>query len=1014
MSPRFAFGLIAVICYPVGTVYPYEVGTHGEMSSRALSVSVIATDSSVLKDLGLNGLSANEKFPDATGRNIDQLFRDGARFEDNFPRPRHHFYDPINNRPLTIGGSAVGRTSPDWALEDKGQITGVFGIGAQEFSFSDARGYLLKALTQPTKVGRDRNFGLTFQTLGQVIHHIQDMAAPQHVRNDPHLDQGSLLGLNPLFNPSLYEKYTDRDAVRNALPFSGYAPTYSPADSTTFNTGRNFWHTPEGKGLADFTNGNFVSAGTNFDKPGLFPSPVRDESKTIDMNIQQLCTNANPPCPNSNLTGVITFYGNLVEDRYTGQTVNNPFASSLSIFDADLQKTTGTPLSQPRLFTLNRFNFALAHGFLVPRAVAYSAGLINYFFRGKLDAESQGPGTLLVKNLSTEAMQGEFGLYYDDAQGNRHPVAVTVCRVGGVDVPVDKGKCKDATLASVTISPNSRLEVSFTPPADPAPKTASEYMLVFDGNMGAELKDEAKGVRGAVAAKSITGGGSISIVLNAALIPGIDAAMLDPGHSDFGLVLPKDVTNLPASFKAGAITNGQYRGMIANHAFRAQHPTEYAAVETYLTPSAFNAEPAVFRYFPELDGGTFLIKGIGADELGNDIFTLAWLDKANVNVGANLGVTIASGVLLTFGADSSLTFLSEPQGGAVGPDSTVGVVRVFYERGPSIGGNTQVGTRDMEVLEYRKGAAPSVKIDYPLPANAFGLGGEVTSFTEAGGFTARTGSDYYLAGAHIRWTIRLDTNGFLQEDISRSGVLFLVDSLGATLFSDDVPHVAVPGAQNSVSANGVKVRKSGAGIVGYTVPYTLASQFARTYELHQRTHLGSEFVTQNTGGFFELRETQMAISTSGKPALAFQMPFGAGTQTIVKVWGADTHVLAGGNNAACAWTPDGRYFFVGVGNTLYVFSAAGVLLYTETSAFGLSPASGFFVQGGSSVSETGAVTGRYKIVTIGNLRVREIPIVTVEKSGDQFSLTLGTHTLSPSAEIAVFDSRVDDTRRPYD
>lgn len=486
----------------------YERETHADMSQAALQSSVLNQPSSkVLTDLGLEqSINVVRQFPDSSGveSSITQLFRTGARFEDNFPRPRHHFYDPINNRPLTIGGTAVGRTSPDWALEDNGQITGVFGIGAQEFSFSDARGYLLKALTQPTKAERDRNFGLTFQTIGQVIHHIQDMAQPQHVRNDPHLDQGSLLGLNPLFNPSLYEKYTDRDAVRNALPFSGYAPTYSPADSTTFNTGWNFWHTPEGKGLADFTNRNFVSAGTNFDKPGLFPSPVRDESKTIDMDIQQLCTNANPPCLNPNLTGVITFYGNTVEDRLTGQAVNNPFASSLSIFDADLQKTTGTPLSQPRLFTLNQFNFALAHGFLIPRAVAYSTGLINYFFRGKLDAEPQGPGTLLVKNLSTEAMQGDFALYYDDAQGSRHPVTITACQVGSVDVPLDQGKCKGAVLASMNIDVNARLTVSFGAPVSPAPKSPDEYMLVFSGDMGEEKADKDKGMVGAVVGKKIS------------------------------------------------------------------------------------------------------------------------------------------------------------------------------------------------------------------------------------------------------------------------------------------------------------------------------------------------------------------------------------------------------------------------------------------------------------------------------------------------------------------------------
>ena len=359
---RFYVILELLLMAVMVNAYAYETETHRAISGAAVDASVIAVSNGVMTDLGLNAIDdVSQQFPSSNGspQTVRDLIGSGAIFEDSSLRPRHHFYDPLNNRPLTIGGVGLGRTSPDWALEDKGQITGVLGIEAQEFSFADARGYLLKALTSTIETDRRKNFGLAFQTIGQVIHHVQDMAQPQHVRNDPHLDELSLLGLNPLFNPSLYEKYTDRDVVRNALPFGGYASAYSSADSATFNVGRNFWHTPEGKGLADFTNRNFVSAGTNFDKPGLFPSPVRDESKKVDRDIQQLCANASPPCPNPSLTGLITFYGNTVEDRFTGQSTNNPFASSLSIFDADLQKIAGNPLNQPQLFTLNRFNFAL-------------------------------------------------------------------------------------------------------------------------------------------------------------------------------------------------------------------------------------------------------------------------------------------------------------------------------------------------------------------------------------------------------------------------------------------------------------------------------------------------------------------------------------------------------------------------------------------------------------------------------------------------------------------------------
>jgi len=55
------------------------------------------------------------------------------------------------------------------------------------FSFSDANDYLFNAITSPEKSEREQNFDLFFQTLGHLMHLIQDMAQLEHVRNDPHL-----------------------------------------------------------------------------------------------------------------------------------------------------------------------------------------------------------------------------------------------------------------------------------------------------------------------------------------------------------------------------------------------------------------------------------------------------------------------------------------------------------------------------------------------------------------------------------------------------------------------------------------------------------------------------------------------------------------------------------------------------------------------------------------------------------------------------------------------------------
>lgn len=75
--------------------------------------------------------------------------------------------------------------------------------------------------------------------------------------------------------------------------------------------------------------------------------------------------------------------------------MTNDRASTLSIFDASLQDynaqavwtdpETGQQMVTGQVFALNSFNFAAQHQQLIARATSYSAGLINYFFRGKLE-----------------------------------------------------------------------------------------------------------------------------------------------------------------------------------------------------------------------------------------------------------------------------------------------------------------------------------------------------------------------------------------------------------------------------------------------------------------------------------------------------------------------------------------------------------------------------------------------------------------------------------------------------
>lgn len=500
MSRIVRITILMVIALYARLGFSFEPETHAEISVRAVQKSVLSQQS-VLSDMGLQSsiLDDSQQFPNgrARNRNIVELFQDGARFEDDFLRSLNHFYNP-----LTGAGIRDSSPSPDWAISGAGDTS------TTKFSFNAAREYMYNALTDGSESFRLRQFGLMFRSLGQVIHHIQDMAQPQHTRLDLHcaIEACKVIGK---FAPSAYEIYTDKDGIRDKLLFLGYDPTYGQDDIQTFNSARKFWQTPDGKGMADYSNRGFVSAGTNFDKPGLFPSPVFDPTAVSDpQDIQVLCAEEatrGRPCENTNLTGTITFYGSAVEDRFRPSTNTFNFrTSSHSIFDPDLKKE-----GRASVFSLNRFNFYAAHDLLIPRAVGYSAGLINYFFRGKLDfkKDEQDQTKFRIVNLGPEAMNGRFALYYDAKDGNRYPVTVDPADPNR-DIKDSKGWL--LTVAALNpVVPNSNLSepIAFVPPVDDgsptSPKARNEYMLVFSGTMGEEQEDKTKGVLGAVVAKAI-------------------------------------------------------------------------------------------------------------------------------------------------------------------------------------------------------------------------------------------------------------------------------------------------------------------------------------------------------------------------------------------------------------------------------------------------------------------------------------------------------------------------------
>jgi hypothetical protein len=221
LSTTFAF----VICLLPSWVIAYEVINHQDMSEAAAKLSGLGRDQVAMPNGGVGKLfrlglrqqilnsnvdAVREKLqrfpiagsftaecanpepqPLAAGLTILQLIRFGSCYEDLAEvgafRSLAHFYNPQDGG----SGAAGGTSSPNWSLtrSNLNPLT-----GANHFTWPDARDSFFNTLTfqvsglsaADNDSQRRTEWGKTFQSLGHIIHHLQDMGQPQHVRGDTH------------------------------------------------------------------------------------------------------------------------------------------------------------------------------------------------------------------------------------------------------------------------------------------------------------------------------------------------------------------------------------------------------------------------------------------------------------------------------------------------------------------------------------------------------------------------------------------------------------------------------------------------------------------------------------------------------------------------------------------------------------------------------------------------------------------------------------------------------------
>ena len=339
-------------------------------------------------------------------------------------RPLNHFFDPFLNRPLTVPGLALlegdVHTNPDWAI-------GAFDSFADpnrpepqrknHFTVMDAREAMFRALTLLTYNGtgypeiaknidiatrqqwRQAYWATTFRALGHVLHLNQDMAQPQHTRNEPHAGSPCAPQTTACLagHTSIYEKYIKARTLQQTT-FNSLAPfnvqVNIPAAPLeigvypipAFANYSDYWSTSvgtaaaPGKGLADYSNRGFFTAAKNFDSTE-YPYPSRDPSRYVVAGFTPARWDGSPA---TDPTPTYVYYGEVADDWQQTTSANIPL-TTYSIWDQFIRTRTANPA-----YSLNRLNYDAMASLLLPRAVAYSAGLINFFFRGRIDIELPG------------------------------------------------------------------------------------------------------------------------------------------------------------------------------------------------------------------------------------------------------------------------------------------------------------------------------------------------------------------------------------------------------------------------------------------------------------------------------------------------------------------------------------------------------------------------------------------------------------------------------------------------
>lgn len=412
MKINYIIMVILILFCHHSSIYAYDDEyTHQQITEAAILKSIL--HDYLRSYVGIS--EGREKI--YNGKPIVELLKSGSTNEDHpFTRSRHHFWNPLNNSGLHDRGCGMalnwvplcfvfwGSANRDWAM-------GL--VEENEYSWEDARQAYYAALTSPTEEDRDKNFILMYESLGRVLHLIEDMGVPAHTRNDifGHLDY---IEFEDWWNPiswagNLYEYHVKDMGRIDSLYITGLCDEQG-VTIPVFEKAEDYWDSEvydgtapgltmplngeERAGLAEYCNANFLSECAMFtnhlspDDEHYFPYPREASLSSLDF-IPRIVT------AEDGREDTVLY---LDKDR-DGEVIPN-FVSAKYVWTILEMKSETEFTEAYRLgFKLDDEVHTAYAEKLIPKTVGYAAGVLNHFFRGSIEITIPDDGVYAFLDL---------------------------------------------------------------------------------------------------------------------------------------------------------------------------------------------------------------------------------------------------------------------------------------------------------------------------------------------------------------------------------------------------------------------------------------------------------------------------------------------------------------------------------------------------------------------------------------------------------------------------------------